>query len=157
MSGPGRRRSLFWTLAGVFLLAAVLATLAQIVITAEVLRPIEEREIRAHAEATATALARELEGTSRRYTGRELDSLLVRWRQRLGDRPPWLMFQALDGTVSGAPSLRARWVEPLLPRLDQPTVLRDPPAGAEGPRRLELLAHSIVRHGDAALGQVVAV
>jgi signal transduction histidine kinase len=145
---------LFWTLAGIFLLATVLATLAQVVITAKVLRPIEAREIRAHAEAAATALARELEGTSRRYTDSELDSLFARWRTRLGDRPPWLMFQRLDGTVRGAPPLRAHWVQPLLPRMGQPPLVRDPPAGTEGPRRLELLAHSTVRRGDEALGQV---
>ncbi len=157
MSGPGRRRSLFWTLAGVFLLAAILATLAQVVITSQVLRPIEEREVHAHAEATATALARELEGTSRPYTDRELDSLFVRWRTRLGDRPPWLMFQRPDGTVSGAPTLRVHWVQPLLPRIDQPPVLRAPPPGSEGPRRLDLLAHSIVRRGGETLGQVFVI
>jgi signal transduction histidine kinase len=154
LSEPARRRSLFWTLASIFFLAAVLATLAQLVITAAVLRPIEERELRAHAEAAASALARELEGATRAYTDRELDSLFVRWRTRLGDRPPWLMFQRLDGTVRGAPTLRAHWVEPLLPRLDQPIVLRQPPAGTEGPRRLELLAHSLVRRGDGTLGRM---
>jgi signal transduction histidine kinase len=154
MSEPRRARSLFWPVAGIFLIATILGTLAQILIASEVLRPIEERDARARAEFAATAIMRELEGAIRAPTSAELDSLLTRRRAGLGTRPAWLMFRHLDGSVSGAPTSRTAWVAPLLPAIGTPGTLRDPPADSEGPRRLELLARYTVRRNDLVFGQL---
>jgi two-component system sensor histidine kinase BaeS len=154
VSGAPRGRSLVWTVAGVFVLATILATVVQILIASQVLRPFEAREARARAELAATSLARELESTSGRLSDADVDSLLAHRRLALGVRPAWIMYQQLDGHVAGAPSTRTEWVAPLLPRLGRPAVLRDPPANSDGPRRLELLARAVVRRDGKALGQL---
>ena len=154
MSAGAKRTSLFWTLTGLFVLAALLSTVVQILIASEVLRPIQTREAAARAELVATRLARELEAPHARPTDVELDTLLAQRRPALGTRPAWLVYQRLDGHVASAPSSRARWVEPLLPRADQLSALRNPPASANGPRRLELLARCLVHREGSVEGQI---
>lgn len=154
MSEPARGRSLAWTVAGGFAVATIVATLVQILIAAEILRPIEARETRARAELAAAGLVREIELTRGPLTNEDLDTLLARRRRTLGERPPWIMFLRAQGGVAGVPVARQRWVEPLLPRLGEPSQVKDPPPGSDGPRKLELLARGIVRRDGAFLGQV---
>jgi signal transduction histidine kinase len=59
VSGP-RRRSLFWTFAGVFLLVLAAATVLQVVVSVAVLRPLAEMSGRERAELAAMRAARAL-------------------------------------------------------------------------------------------------
>ena len=52
MSAGAKRTSLFWTLTGLFVLAALLSTVVQILIASEVLRPIQTREATARRPST---------------------------------------------------------------------------------------------------------
>ncbi len=107
MSRPRRGRSLFWTVAGMFLLTLVLGTLAQALVTIAVLRPLEDRDTRARAELVASGIAADLAAAPEVPAGPELDSLLFRRRAEFGPRPPWVAWRARDGHVVTAPSWSA--------------------------------------------------
>ena len=95
-----RGRSLFWTIAGVLLLAVVLGTLVQWVMAVAVLRPLEEREFLSRAELMAASAASELTEAPTLPSGMTLDEVLARHRGRFGPRPPILIFRASDGTIA---------------------------------------------------------
>jgi len=97
---PARGRSLFWTIAGVLLLAVVLGTLVQWVMAVAVLRPLEEREFQSRAELMAASAASELTESPELPSGRALDDALARHRARFGPRPPLLIFRTQDGTIA---------------------------------------------------------
>jgi two-component system sensor histidine kinase BaeS len=60
MIGPLRRRSLFWTFAGAFLLVLLVATLLQALVVVAVVEPIAERLTVARAELAAREAARDI-------------------------------------------------------------------------------------------------
>jgi hypothetical protein len=96
-----RGRSLFWTIASIFLLTAVVGTLLQALVASAVLQPFEAREFRARAELAASAIATAIESEPVTPTGAELDSLLA--RHRVAVRPAWIVFRASDGSIVTAP------------------------------------------------------
>ena len=102
--GPPRR-SLFWSVAGLFLLTTALGTLAQALLISSVLRPLESREARASAEVVAADLASRLSARGN-LTGVELDTLLDGARARLGFRPSWILVRDASGRVTTSPPLR---------------------------------------------------
>jgi signal transduction histidine kinase len=104
---PARGRSLFWTIAGVLLLAVVMGTLVQWLVAVAVLRPLEERELQSRAELLAASLASELAEADPFPSGTALDSLLTRRRLAYGPRPPFVVFRGDDGTIAPA---RARFL-----------------------------------------------
>ncbi len=98
---PPHRRSLFWTIAAIFLLTAIIGTLLQALVASAVLHPLELREAKARAELTATALATAIASSPRMLTTAELDTLFARHRQEV--RPAWILLRASDGTVYPPP------------------------------------------------------
>jgi signal transduction histidine kinase len=97
----GRGKSLFWTIAAIFLLTAVIGTLLQALVASAVLQPLEAREARARAELAASAVATAIASAPAAPRGAELDSLLARHRAPV--RPAWILFRASDGTVVTSP------------------------------------------------------
>jgi len=138
MKGP-LRGSLFWTIAATFLLMAIVGTLIQALVVSAVLQPLEERETRARAELTASAIATVIVASPDTLRGAELDSLLARHRAAV--RPAWIFYRASDGTVVTSPPGR------LLP----------PPATRDSRGRFEVLAKRAVARGSQVLGEVQVV
>ncbi|HMI32106.1 MAG TPA: HAMP domain-containing sensor histidine kinase [Candidatus Limnocylindrales bacterium] len=134
-----RGRSLFWTVASVFILTAAVGTLLQALVASAVLRPLEAREFRARAELAASAIATAIASEPVAPTGAALDSLLA--RHRVPVRPAWIVFRASDGTVVTAPPGRL-----------QGTGARGPDRG-----RLEILGRRTVSSGPHVIGEVQVV
>ena len=144
-----RPRGLFWTIAGLFLLAVVVGTLLQALITIAVLEPMQNRDYRARAELTAASVAAAIAATPGPLAAERLDTLLAR-RTGSGPFPPWLVYRGRDGVVASAPPNLARFVPHLLAGDGVPDVVPDPRRpGAPG--RLESIAHrSVVQIGRAS-------
>jgi len=141
MSAP-HKRSLFWTVAAIFLLTAIIGTLLQALVASAVLHPLELREAKARAELAATALSSALASAPSMPKAAELDTLLARYREPV--RPAWILFRASDGTVTTSPPGRS---------LGLPPGSRD--RGDRG--RIETLArHDVVRGGRPA-GEILVV
>ncbi len=155
MTPPWRGRSLFWTIAGLFLLTAVVGTLLQSLVAMAVLWPLEAREARARGELIVSGIASAIAVARRPPQGADLDTLLERARTLPGGRPALIVFRShdgrlvfsppeasrflarrLEGKAKGAPGTRSRW-------------------GA--PERLEVIARRPVVHGGAVLGEVQVV
>jgi signal transduction histidine kinase len=124
-----RGRSLFWTIAGVLLLAVVLGTLVQWIMAVAVLRPLEEREFQSRAELMAASAASELTETPSFPSGDALEELLARHRARFGPRPPLLIFRAADGEIA---PYRLRFLATTLDSMAG-GALATPPPGGERP------------------------
>ena len=156
MSRPGPARSLFWTVAGMFLLTLVLGTLAQALVTIAVLRPLEDRDTRARAEIVAANIAADLAAVPRLPQGADLDSLLFRRRAEFGPHPPWVAWRASDGHSVTAPAGRERMLE----RVPAAGASPEPPAGtARGApaNRIEVFARHPVARGNELLGEVLVL
>jgi signal transduction histidine kinase len=157
VTDPRRGRSLFWTVAGMFLLTLVLGTLAQALVTIAVLRPLEDRDTRARAELVASGIAADLAAAPEVPAGPELDSLLFRRRAEFGPRPPWVAWRARDGHVVTAPPGRER----ILERVTSPGGSAPPPSegppGAAPPNRIEIFARRSVVRGTEVLGEVLVL
>jgi signal transduction histidine kinase len=139
MSRLWRGKSLFWTITAIFLLTAAIGTLLQALVASAVLQPLEEREARARAELSASAIATAVAAVPGTLQGAELDTLLA--RHRVAIRPAWIVFRSSDGTVVTSPPGR---ILPPSPRGD-----------ARG--RLEVLARRTVARGPEVLGEVDVV
>lgn len=169
MSPRRRGRSLFWTIAGIFSLGAVIGTLLQALVAVAVLRPLEARDVRARAEIAVSGAASALASEARPVRGAELDSLLARYHPAV--RATWIVFRGKDGTFASAPPRRF-----LARRLGGPRGGDSiPPRESHGPReftgprevpevrgwsergRLEVIARRPVVHGTSVLGEVQAV
>ena len=98
---PPHKRSLFWTIAAIFLLTAIIGTLLQALVASAVLHPLEVREAKARAELAATAVATAIASSPAAPTPAEVDTLLDRHRESV--RPAWILFRATDGTVQSSP------------------------------------------------------
>jgi len=135
-----RRKSLFWTIAAIFLLTAVVGTLLQALVVSAVLQPMEEREARARAELVASGLATAIASAPENPGGATLDSLLATHREPV--RPAWIVYRKRDGTVVTSPPGRLQG--------------RAPADSVRG-RRLEVLAKRTVARGSETLGEVQVV
>jgi signal transduction histidine kinase len=149
----GRRgRSLFWPIAGGFLLALLLGTLGQALVVDAVLRPLEAREAKARAELVVSSLAAELSALPAMPDSAALDSILDVHRAELPPRTGWLIWRGADGSERGVPG-RAR-------RRSRPP--GSPPDSArEGHRppllRLETVARHPVTLAGARVGELVVL
>jgi len=150
-----RPRGLFWTIAGLFLLAVVVGTLLQALITIAVLQPMQNRDYKARAELTAASVAAAIAASPGPLSAANLDTLLARGVGS-GPFPPWLVYRGRDGVVASAPPNLARFVPHLLAGDAVPDVVPDPRRpGAR--RRLESIAHRSVVRGSEVLGEIFAV
>lgn len=104
MSSPPRKRSLFWTFAGVFLLVLALATVLQVVVSVGVLRPLAAISERERAELVAMRAARGLAALP--VAAGEDEVRRVLRASRVEGRPVFTVFY--DGAGRAV-------VEPLLP------------------------------------------
>jgi signal transduction histidine kinase len=153
-----RRSSLFWTVAGVFLLTLVIGSLAQLLVASAVLRPLEMRETRARAALAAANLAGELAVIPAPEAEAVLDSLIEVHRGRSGPRPAWLVFRTPDNRLHGVSPTRARLMEHALSGRPVTATPRDTTPRGPGSRaiRVELLARHDVMRGGAVVGEVLA-
>jgi signal transduction histidine kinase len=131
------RRSLFWSVAGLFLLITVLGTLAQAFLISAVLRPLETREAKASAEVVAADLASRLSASRTVPTGFALDTLLDGARTRLGFRPSWIVVRDASGQETTSPPPRPGRPTPRPGAIEPGPTL--PGSGRDEPR-VELLA-----------------
>ena len=164
-----RRGSLFWTIAGVFLLTVVLGSLAQWLVATAVLRPLESREARTRAELLVSAVATEISALPVPPGRPEIGALLARHRGELGVRPAWVVFRSPEGGIITDPPRRARQIAALLmgeaPPALSPEARPAPSPGSppEGFRRAsirfrpEFLARRAVTWGGEAIGEVLVV
>jgi signal transduction histidine kinase len=150
MSRLWRGKSLFWTIAAIFLLTAAVGTMLQALVASAVLQPLEEREARARAELAASAVASSIAAVPGTLRGAELDTLLA--RHRVAIRPAWIVYRPGDGTVVTSPPGRISAGPPGAGRDSLPSL----PLGLRG-GRLEVLAHRSVTRGAEALGEVEVV
>jgi signal transduction histidine kinase len=151
-AAPRRGRSLFWTIAGAFLLALVVGTVGQALIADAVLRPLELREARARSELLVSSLAGELVTLPALSDTTALDSILEVHRRELPPRTGWLIWRGADGLARTAPPGRAR----LIDRPGQPPG----PAGEDRRpqlERLETIAHHDVVRAGVRLGELRVV
>ncbi len=150
MSPPAPRKSLFWTIAAIFLLTAIIGTFLQGWVASSVLGPLEAREERARAELTASAIAAAIASAPGASRGAELDTLLARHRSAI--RPAWIIFRASDGTVVTSPP--GRLLDSLPPGGGPDSSV----AGRATPRgRLVVLARRPVTRGAEVLGEAQVV
>ena len=144
---PPHKKSLFWTIAAIFFLTAIVGTMLQALVASAVLHPLELREAKARAELAATAVATSIGTAPTMPTGAEMDTLLARHRQSV--RPAGILFRASDGTMQSSPPGRFQGVFP-------------DSAGADSSRRpdrgrLETLARRDVVRGTRSVGEVLVV
>jgi signal transduction histidine kinase len=143
------RRSLLWTIAGIFLLTAVVGTLLQALVVVAVVEPLETRELRARAELAVSSIAEataEAPGTR----GAALDTLLERHRALANLRPAFMVIRWADGNVVTAPSGFARVVA-------RDSLAATPGASGSRSRRHEVLARRPVVEGGREVGEVQVV
>ena len=146
MTGPGRVRSLFWVIAGAFLLSAAIGTLIQVLLVQAVVRPLEAREARARAELAVSSVAVAYGDAPLEPRGAVLDSILRRHRDLAAIRPTVLWVRLQDGTQATAPPEFVHF----LPRLlaEDPASRTAPREGDRPPGRNEVIAHhALVRNG----------
>ena len=145
-----RGRSLFWTIAGAFLLALVLGTVGQALVADAVLRPLELREARARSELAVASLAGELAALPAMPDSTALDSILGAHRRELPPRTGWLIWSGADGIERSAPPGRARLME----RPSRPDPARGDRRQLE---RIETVAHHDVVRSGARVGEIKVV
>jgi len=155
---PPHKRSLFWTIAAIFLLTAIIGTLLQALVASAVLHPLELREAKARAELAATAVSTAIASAPSMPTAAELDTLLARHRPAV--RPAGILFRASDGTVHSSPPGRFQGL--VLPDSGGADSSRRAflPAGPgdRGDRgRLETLARRDVVRGGRPVGEVLVI
>jgi len=136
MTARARGRSLFWTIALIFLLTAIIGTLLQALVATAVLKPLEARESKARAELALSSLAVAVAGSPAPPRGAELDTLLESARGSI--RPAWVLVRLADGTIQSAPAGR---------------FLRRPETRA----RLTVIARRPLTHGNRFLGEAEVV
>jgi signal transduction histidine kinase len=157
-----QRSSLFWPIAGVFLLVLLVGTFAQYFLVAGVVAPIQLRETRARAELAVARAANAIAAAETRPDRREIARLIESQRAEADLRAAWLLFLDRDGPDlsellarggrrgEGPPDESGRGRGP---RLRLP---RD--GGRDGqPRRIEVLTRREVTWNGEALGEIVAV
>jgi signal transduction histidine kinase len=143
------RRSLFWTISGLFLFALLVGTLVQVVLAVAVLRPLEMRESRSRAELTASSLATEIAAHSRGWSAAEYRSLIERHRAMLGPGHAVFGYRDWVGWRITDPPDRGNL-------LDRVQSMGLPAREGEPPPR-ELIVRRPVMRGSERLGEVVVM
>lgn len=163
------RRSLFWPIAGVFLLVLLVGTFAQYFLVAAVVVPIQTRETRARAELAVTRVANEITAMPAPLDRREVNRIVGSHRADPDLRGAWLVF--VDRRGPQLPNLTGRGGGRLDDAFRDPRRARRPREGGRGdpggpggpdrsdgpPRRIEVLARRDVSSGGERLGEVVAL
>ena len=144
-----RGRSVFWTIAGLFLFALLVGTLVQVVLAVAVLRPLELRESRSRAELTASSLAADIAAHPRGWSAAEMRSLIERHHAMLGPGPAVFGYRDWEGWRFTDPPDRGRFLDRV-----QSTGL---PAREGEPPPRELIVRRPVMRGSERLGEVVVV
>ncbi len=147
MTRFGLGRSLFWTIAAIFLLTTVVGTLLQALVASAVLQPLEAREAKARAELAASAVAGAIAAAPSPPRGADLDSLLERQRETV--RPAWIVFRGTDGTIASAPAGRFIALEGSRGDSSSSTTGRQDARG-----RFEIIARRAVTRGPTVIGEV---
>ncbi len=154
MSASSGRRSLFWPVAGAFLLAAVVGTLLQVLVVLAVVRPMERREARAKAELAVSGVAAAVSAAAERPRGAALDAILRVQREHVALRPSVLVVRLDDGGLVTSPPEFAN----ILSRLARADSAGGPARGDDAPPgRSEVLASRVLEHGGARFGTVDVV
>lgn len=170
------RRSLFWPIAGVFLLVLLVGTFAQYFLVAAVVVPIQARETRARAELAVARVANEIAAMPAPLDPREVNRIVGSHRADPDLRGSWLVFvdrrgpQLPDLTGRGGRRLEDPFAEPRgergpregdrggLEGRERGRGRRGGPDRGDGPqRRIEVLARRDVVSGTERLGEVVAL
>ena len=155
-------RSLFWTIAGMFLLTALIGSLLQILVAVAVLRPLEAREARSRAELILSGAAAEIAVLPKPLTAPRVETVLARHRERLGVRGTSIVFRADNGLFAADPPPPPRY-QPALERaaagLDSGRVARDRPRapGTEDRPRYETIAARPVQSAAGSIGKVLVL
>jgi len=149
------RGSLFWTIAGVFLLTIIVGTLVQVLVAVAVLQPLEARDARARAELAASSAAAAIAGARGPLRP---DTLLARYREALGPGPPaFVVYRAEDGRAWTDRPIRSG----ALARFIGVPVARDTFPGRPGRgsrwNRFEILARRPVLRGTLPPGEILVV
>lgn len=156
MIRPLGRNSLFWTIAGLFLLTVVLGTVFQWLVATAVLRPLEARDARGRAEEVASTLATEIADAGP-LDPSGVAELLHRRRQDLGPRFAWVVFRGRDGLIVSDPPERRRQADFLFRRSVERD--RDAESGARPgrPGRIALVVRRSVVRGTEVLGEIAVL
>jgi signal transduction histidine kinase len=157
MTGARRGPSLLWTIAGMFLLTAVLGTALQALVAIAVLQPLEGREENARAELAAARIAVELTLVPPPLQSPRVDSLLEWHWDHLGTRRASIVFQAHDGHRSIAPPGREHFIEPFLNGDRAAERRTDTATGHDSAHEIEIAARHPVVRGTDNLGEVIVV
>lgn len=150
MTSPDRpRRSLFWTIAGLFFLTTVGGSLLQVFVAVGVLRPLESREARSRAELGAAGAATEIAALPEPLTDAQVHAVLARTRDRMDFRGSSIVFRGADGFLTTEPPAPARF-RGSASGSDSVGTGR----GRERRSRFEILAQRPVRRGASTVGMV---
>jgi len=155
-AAPGPRRSLFWTIAGLFFLTTVGGSLLQIFVAVGVLRPLETREARSRAELGAASAATEIAAIPGPLTDAKVHAVLASARDRMDFRGSSIVYRGADGMYTS---------EPLTPpRFRNPAPASDSLASSDvrgrdrdrdrGRPRFDILAERPVHRGASVIGTV---
>ncbi|MFI5372778.1 MAG: ATP-binding protein [Candidatus Eisenbacteria bacterium] len=163
MKAP-RGRSLFWTIAGLFLVAVVLGTLLQALIADPVLRPLEARDARARAVIVAASLAADLAALPAGAPAETLTAVLARRRAEMEPHFVRIYYRAPDGRLLAVAPARARFEPFPMDSLrdtagdERRTASTREGTGPAGTRpRIETLARRTVTRGSEVLGELAIV
>jgi signal transduction histidine kinase len=151
-----RGRSLFWTIASLFLLAVVVGTILQTIVALAVLRPLEAREARSRAELAAAGLAADIAASPLHWKAGELERLFERHRATLGPGPAVLGYRDGVGWRFTDPPNRGNFLDRVQLRAPE----GHPSAGSTWARpheRNDVIVHRPVMRGAERLGEVVVV
>ncbi len=154
---PGRApRSVFWTVAGVFLVAALFGTLAQVFVAVAVLRPLEERDLHARAEIAVGRMTSEIAADPALPDSARWHAVIERIRVESELRLP-VVFRSTDGWIASDRPERGRALVDLLDGREPPP--RDPadPRGRETPPRPRVLVSHVVEHAGSRLGTLLVL
>lgn len=148
------RKSLFWSIAALLLVAAIVGTLLQFFVANAVLQPLEERENRARADLIAANVASEIVAAS--LSGAPLgDTLLFHERRSFGPAAPWILYRTVSGDVISEPPGRAPFVGGLLDGTNKPGAMLDTLGRPVTWTRIDVLSRRPVLRGGTRLGEVV--
>ncbi|HET7498026.1 MAG TPA: HAMP domain-containing sensor histidine kinase [Candidatus Eisenbacteria bacterium] len=151
-AAPGPRRSLFWTIAGMFFLTTVGGSLLQIFVAVGVLRPLETREARSRAELGAASAATEIAALPEPLTDAKVHVVLASARDRMDFRGSSIVYRGADGMYTSEPLTPPRFRAPGSDSLAFGGARgRDRDRGRP---RFDVLAERPVRRGASVIGTV---
>jgi len=150
------RRSLFWTIAGMFLLTVILGSLVQAFVAVAVLGPLEAREARSRAELVSSNVAAEIAELGPLPSEAAVDTILARHRSHLGHRGGLLVFRSADGALIADPPASPRLRAALSASDTTPNAAGDEKQSGRRSRFETIARHSVMRDGQE-IGEVLVV